>query len=267
MTRNINIILNEFTLHGQYKSEKAFYQNNKLLSDIINYVKEISKQINDVKINLKKHNSILDKSLIIKNRQSFDYEQIKTLENNTNKTTILTLLKQFLAIPKNNTKVILSPCSYFIYDNCSYSHIFEEEDKDFYIFLSFNDSYYKNTQIDIYKDDMSSYRNIYFVNSLDKLKNIIKENFYILDHQNSPNDIQTFLRYSDEFETTDMDNQGRKVFYNKSLSRFYVIDNLHKHGSAEIEIFDKNKKHIGTALSLENFNLNKLTKEDGRSLS
>lgn len=264
MIRNINIILNEFTLHGQYKNQEEFYQNIKFLSDIINYVKEISEKINNIKVNLKKHNSILQKSLIITNSQQFQYEQIPTLKNDSYKVSITTLLKQFLAINSNNEKVILSPCSNIVYKDCSFTDIFGDN-KDFYIFVSFSNSYYKNTQIKIYKEDMSDYRNIYFVNSIDNLKQIFQQNFYILDFDNSPQDNQTFLRY-EEFKETKLKNQGRTVYYNESLSQYFVVDNLHKHGSSEIEIFGSNKSHLGTALSLEDFNLNSSTREE-RTLS
>jgi hypothetical protein len=276
MSRKIYIILNEFSLHGQYKTEKEFYNNILHISEIVNYVKVVSTEIKDVEIILKKHNSILNKSLIITDMASFEYKQINCLKDSANKVGITTLLKNFLAISTTTSKIILSPCTSIIYEKCSYVDALEGNSKDFYLFLSFNDSFFKNSMIQIYKDDMSDFRNIYFIDSIDYLKEIINENFYLVNkisspknipNENTPNDKQTFLRYTNEFVKTQYTNHGRAVYYNNSSSCYYVVDNAHKQGSAEIEIFDSSKNHIGTSLSLENWNLNTLTKVAGRSFN
>ena len=80
-----------------------------------------------------------------------------------------------------------------------------------------------------------------------------------------PLDAQTCLVNTLRFEPTAMMNRWRRVFRERTSDRLFAVDNLHFGRGAELEVFDKRKKHIGTA-DIHQGKLNTAGKVEGRRL-
>jgi len=80
-----------------------------------------------------------------------------------------------------------------------------------------------------------------------------------------PLDAQTCLVDTLRFEPTAMMNRWRRVFRERTSDRLFAVDNLHFGRGAELEVFDKRKKHIGTA-DIHQGKLNTAGKVEGRRL-
>ena len=80
-----------------------------------------------------------------------------------------------------------------------------------------------------------------------------------------PKPEQTVLADVTRFTKTSHRVQGQAVFLEKETGQYWYIDNLHFGEAAEIEVFDANGKHLGTA-DLEG-NLDESKRKIGRTIN
>ncbi|WP_228056148.1 hypothetical protein [Microcoleus sp. LEGE 07076] len=62
-----------------------------------------------------------------------------------------------------------------------------------------------------------------------------------------PRDEQTILRDKQRFEKTSSRYDGRAIYREVATDRYWYVDNLHFGKSAHLEVFNKDKSHVGEA--------------------
>lgn len=82
------------------------------------------------------------------------------------------------------------------------------------------------------------------------LEQTFKLSYYEYDNNSSipPTDEQTILRNSNRFQVTMLSPyNGRKIYREVQVNRYWYVDNLHYGGAAHLEVFDLQGKHLGEA--------------------
>ncbi|MCK5719888.1 MAG: hypothetical protein KAH84_08090 [Thiomargarita sp.] len=268
----MEIFINEFSLEGQFATETEFQEAVKVFTTIFVIIKKIqSKKVYKDSIllldseaikgsNFKKNlNNIRDKSLkqafinIVFNKlnpKEWRDEQVHSINNDFD----------YITETKNQDV-----------RNTSLAEVTERSLQNkgiIYLLINFTNSRFKFAHPDIPKcflipiiknSDENNPINLDCLDEKSALENWLKVKINLYDESTNlpPTDEQTILSNNTQFEKTSLICQGRNIYRELAIHRYWYIDNLHYGKAAHLEVFDKTGKHVGEANLLGNIDYSK----------
>lgn len=265
---NVQVFINESSLHGQYKEHS-------IEDNIKDFLRTLSF------INCQQFKSeVFTTQLFFNVSKAIENQHIGCIleRNNTLKKTFFDNIKN---ISKWENEQIHDSTACYVYEEEDFvgksiaelaeRKLQNQEIKD--VLVNFPESRFENKEnIEVYKNKI---HNIVLHCSFDEdsiLRCFIQHNLidpnqkYDVNCRYSPRDYQTVLNDSEKFVVTKHRNQSRKVFERIGHDQLWTVDNLHYGKDAHIEVFHKvTGEHLGTCPYNE-MNIETKYKENGRNL-
>lgn len=230
---NLNIFLNEKSLHSQFDSQTIKEAFDELFGclNIISSCKGV-----DIKYYYRPHE--LYNSILTTDKRTLDFylKQNKELSKNFHLKT-----KSFQPIGNLSNDTYLYGGIKYI--NSSVGDSYECDDS---LLLNWKLSVFGEPTIDVTKDKISKYIDSFF--SQAELRKHFEKGQVLKPEYNSnssraPRDEETILKDSSLFTPTNYTVQGRVVYERIGHNEYWYVDNSHAGESAHLEVFSTTSRH------------------------